>query len=264
MNGYLTNLSIGNYGRFANGCYQVAGVIGIARRNNLTPVFPLWRNTWHKEAFGSTEDIEIHEHLVNPLPLIPDGVQFTDKAIEWGYHEVNLPAGNWNLSGHFQSTRYFEHCIDEVRWHMQMKGEPRPNEYCAIHVRLGDYDNAYHPRLDMSYYEPAMAHFGSDQLFIVFSDDIAAARRMFGDRCKYSGGQDYLADFKLMKSCHSFIIGNSSFSAFAAVLANQPGKQVVAPRPWFGPAYTNITGEDIYNADWTVIDYERSAVAVEN
>ncbi len=255
--GYLTNLSIGNYGRFANGAYQVAAVFGIARRNNLTPVFPLWRNEWHKTAFGSTEDIDIHAHLINPLPAIPDGLRFTDKVVEWGYHDVILPSGNWNLSGHFQSTKFFEHCIDECRWQFRMVDEPRLNDLCAIHWRAGDYTigEGYHPRLDMRYYAPAMAHFGSSQQFLVFSDDIHTARKMFGDRCKYSSG-DYLADFKLMKQCHSFIIGNSSFSAFAAVLANQDGKQVVAPRPWFGPSYTSIDGEDIYEPGWRVINWQ--------
>lgn len=256
MKGYLTNLSIGNYGRFANGVYQVAAVFGIARRNNLTPVFPLWRNTWHRDAFGSTEDIDIYKHLVNALPPLPDGLIFTDKQVEWGYHDVILPTGNWNLSGHFQSTRYFEHCIDEVRWQLKMHDEPPRNDYCAIHVRMGDYDNAYHPRLDLRYYELAMAHFGSSQRFLVFSDDIDAAKQMFGDRCDYSEGRDYLADFKLLKSCSSFIIGNSSYSAIAAVLSDAPDKQVVAPRPWFGPAYAEIDGEDIYEAGWKVVDWQ--------
>lgn len=256
MSGYLTNLSIGNYGRFANGVYQVAAAFGIARRNNLTPVFPLWRNTWHRDAFGSTEDIDIYKHLVNPLPPLPDGLTFTDKQVEWGYHDVILPTGNWNLSGHFQSTRYFEHCIDEVRWQLRMRDEPPRNDYCAIHVRLGDYDNTYHPRLDLRYYEPAMAHFGSSTKFLVFSDDVDAAKQMFGDRCDYSEGRDYLADFKLLKSCSSFIIGNSSYSAIAAVLSDAPDKQVVAPRPWFGPAYAEIDGEDIYEAGWKVVDWQ--------
>ena len=254
--GYLTNLSIGNYGRFANGAYQAAAVFGIARRNNLTPVFPPWRNEWHRDAFGSNEDIDIYKHLVNPLPAIPDGLTFTDKPIEWGYHDVILPGGNWNVTGHFQSTRYFEHCIDEVRWHMRMLDEPGPSDYCAIHVRLGDYDDAYHPRLDMRYYAPAMAHFGSSQRFLVFSDDLDAARQMFSDRCDYSEGGDYLTDFKRLKSCAHFIIGNSSFSAFAAVLASQPDKQVVAPSPWFGPKYTTITADDIYDEGWKIVHWQ--------
>jgi hypothetical protein len=72
---------------------------------------------------------------------------------------------------------------------------------------------------------------------------------------EYSEGRDYLDDFKLMKACARFIVGNSSYSAIAAVLCDAPGKQVVAPRPWFGSAYSQITGEDIYGEDWQVIDW---------
>lgn len=255
MKGYLTNLSIGNYGRFANGIYQVAAVIGIARRNGLTPVFPLWQNKWHRDAFGSQEDIDIYKHLVNPLPSIPEGITFQDKAVEWGYHEVDLPAGNWNLSGHFQSTKYFEHCIDEVRWQLGMKDEPPQNDYTAIHVRLGDYDNAYHPRLGREYYVPAMALFPSEQKFLIFSDDLNAARSMFCELHEYAHG-NYIEDFKQMKRCKNFIIGNSSYSAMAAVLGEHPDKRVVAPRPWFGPKYTQIDGKDIYDPSWTVINWQ--------
>ena len=265
MKGYVTMKAIGNYGRFANGAYQVAGIIGIARRNELTPVFPLWRNTWHRDAFGSEEDIDIYKHLVNPLPLIPDGIEFQDRVIDWGYHDVELPAGNWNLSGHFQSTKYFKHCLDEVRWQLRMKGEPEQNDYCAVHWRAGDYtcEQGYHPRMTMDYYKPAMAMFPTGQKFLVFSDDIESAKKMFGNAAEYSEGKDYLTDFKLLKNCRHFIISNSSFSALAAVLGEAEDKQVVAPRPWFGAAYTNITGEDIYNFNWTVINWqnEREAAA---
>lgn len=261
MKGYLTMRSIGNFGRFANGAWQVAAILGIARRNGLTPVFPLWRNIWHKEAFGSTEDIEIHEHLVNPLFPIPDGVEFTDRAVDWGYHDLDLPPGNWNLSGHFQSAKYFSHCLDEVRWQLRMKDDPPQNERVAVHVRLGDYDNHYHPRLDMNYYGRAMALF-PDSKFLVFSDDINAAittlRDVLGDHVDFASG-NYIEDFALMKKCKSFIIGNSSYSALAAVLGEHPEKRVVAPRPWFGPRYTGITGEDIYGPDWHIVNWEKAA-----
>lgn len=246
--------AIGNYGRFANGVWQVCGVIGIARRNGLTPVFPLWRNTWHRDAFGGTEDIDIYNHLVNPLPLIPENVAFTDRTVEWGFNDTVLPAGNWNLSGHFQSERYFEHCIDEVRWQLQMKDEPPRSDYCGMHVRRGDYDDQYHPRVPESYYREAMRHVVGP--YLVFSDDIAECKKMFGTDVEYSEGRDYLTDFKLLKSCSRFIIGNSSYGAIAAVLSDAPGKQVVAPRPWFGPAYTRITGEDICSDGWKVIDWK--------
>lgn len=253
---FCTMRAIGNFGRFANGVWQVCGVIGVARRNGLTPVFPLWRNTWHRDAFGGTEDIEIYKHLVNPLPMIPEGVTFTDRTIEWGFHDTILPRGNWNLSGHFQSERYFSHCMDEVRWQLRMKGEPPQNDYVAIHWRAGDYSDGegYHPRMTMDYYKPAIAEFPGAK-FLVFSDDIPAAKEMFGDKVEYSEGRNYLEDFKLMKKCSSFIISNSSYSAMAAILGEHPEKRVIAPRPWFGKAYTSITGEDIYSDGWKVINW---------
>lgn len=255
---FVTMKAIGDYGRFANGAWQIAGVIGIARRNGLTPVFPLWLNRWHRDGFGSTEDIEIHEHLVNPLPAIPEGVTFTDRFVDWGYYDLDLPEGNWNLTGHFQSSKYFSHCLDEVKWQLKMKDEPEQNDYMAIHFRGGDYDNHYHPRMTMDYYEPAMAEFPGEK-FLVFSDSLVEAKNLFGNSVEYSEGRDYIQDFKLLKKCKSFIIGNSSYSALAAVLGEHPEKRVVAPRPWFGAGYTLITGEDIYEPDWTVIDYKKAA-----
>lgn len=260
MSGYVTMKAIGDYGRFANGAWQVASIIGIARRNGLIPVFPLWQNRWHRDAFGSREDIEIHQHLINPLPSIPDGVTFTDRVVDWGYHDLVLPGGNWNLSGHFQSSRYFLHCLDEVKWQLKMKDEPEQNGYVAVHWRAGDYSDGsgYHPRMTMDYYAPAMALFPNEK-FLVFSDDIDGAKNLFGNSVEYSEGRDYIEDFKLMKNCKSFIVSNSSYSALAAVLGEHPEKRVVAPRPWFGRAYTQITGEDIYEPDWTVINYEKAA-----
>lgn len=259
MKGYCTMLAIGNYGRFCNGAFQVAGVLGIARRNGLTPVFPLWQNKDHRDRFGSQEDIDIYRHLVNPLPSIPEGVTFTDRNVEWGYYDIDLAAGNWNLSGHFQSSRYFSHCIDEVRWQLRMKDEPPQNDYVAIHIRLTDYDNAYHPRLGMEYYSPAMAEFPGDK-FMVFSDDLGAAYEMFGDGVEYARG-NYIQDFKQMKRSRHFIIGNSSYSAMAAILGEAPDKRVVAPYPWFGaPSHPSmIANRDIYDPEWTVINWKQAA-----
>lgn len=249
--------AIGNYGRFANMLFQICGVLGVARRNGLQPVFPPLVNNDHKERFGSTEDIHLDKHFANLLPRMPDGIRWFDKPVEWGYHDVKLGAGNWNLSGHFQSAKYFTHCMDEVRWYMRMKDEYSQNDFCAIHVRLGDYDGAYHPRLDSSYYQPAIAQFPLDMKVLVFSDDIAAAKKMFtGARFSFYDA-DYIDSFKKMKSCRHFIIGNSSYSAMAAILGEAKDKKVIAPSPWFGPKYTNITGNDIYCPDWTVINYEQ-------
>lgn len=259
--------SIGAYGRYANMLFQVAGVIGVARKNGLQPVFRPLINGDHKERFGSNEDIDLGKYFVNPLPAMPAGIRWTDRPVEWGYQDVRLGPGNWNLSGHFQSFKYFAHCFDEVKWYMRMKDEHKQNDCVAIHVRLGDYDNAYHPRLHMSYYEKAISQFPPGTKFILFSDEIDKAEAMLYGYLDSAPGSNLtlsrngtIADFRLMKSCRHFIIGNSTFSAMAAILGEAKDKRVIAPSPWFGPKYTNITGKDIYCDEWTVIDYEQSKI----
>jgi hypothetical protein len=266
MKGYCTMLSIGNYGRFANMLFQVCGVIGVARKNGLQPVFRPLRNLDHKERFGSNEDIDVFKHFKNPLPALPDNIQWREQPVQWGYHDVRLGPGNWNLSGHFQSFKYFAHCFDEVKYYMRMKDERPTHDHIALHVRRGDYDNAYHPRIGVEYYAQAIESFSKDTKFILFSDDVEGATAMLS---KYKSrivltdyGMDYIESFKMMKSCRHFIIGNSSFSAMAAILGEAKDKRVIAPSPWFGPKYTNITGNDIYCPDWTVINYEQQKVTI--
>jgi hypothetical protein len=260
----VTYNSLGRYGRFANGLFQIASTIGIARKNGFDFAFPPWFNYDHKDRFGSTEDIDLQKYFVNPLPVY-NGPMLPDHFIHWGYHDVRLTKST-SLSGHMQSARYFDHCLDEVRWYFKMKDEIKQDYYqCAIHVRLGDYDGAYHPRLDKRYYLNAVKVFEPGTCFLVLSDDIEAADSMIGEIFEetdrvYKFGfstEDYLADFRIMKSCRHFIIGNSSYSAFAAILGEAEDKVVVAPDPWFGPKYTNITGKDIYCEDWKIINWEK-------
>lgn len=263
MRSIYTFSRLGRLGRFANGAYQVSGTIGIARRNGADFGFPVWKN--HDGLnFESNLDIDVYRQFVNPLPIY-NGPPLKHHPVPWGYHDV-MPQGSVDLEGHFQSEKYFSHCIDEIRFYMRMVNEPPLQDICGLHLRCGDYGNApspqhpdgnsFHPRMDMRYYEPAMSHFGLSQRFLVFSDDIPKAKEMFGDRVEYSEGRNYLDDFRLLKTCAHFIIGNSSYSAFAAVLGEAESKQVIAPRPWFGGGYQGvIDGEDIYGSDWKVINW---------
>jgi hypothetical protein len=256
----VTFASLGRYGRLCNQIYQIASTIGIARRNGFDVGFPEWKNYDHRDRFGSGEDIEVQDYFVNPLPRY-DGPALPDRFVHWGYHDVNLNHST-SLSGHMQSFQYFTHCFDEVKWYFKMKDEQALNDYVAVHVRLGDYDNAYHPRLTMDYYGQAMAEFPGAK-FLVFSDDLDKAREMFGSSVEYADGT-YVEDFRLMKQCRHFIIGNSTFSSMAATLGEAPDKRVIAPYPWFGPSASAELqfNRDIYNDDWTVIDYSKQEVCV--
>jgi len=271
MRKIVTFERLGRYGRFANQLFQIAGTIGIARRNGFDFGFP----AWHNEAalkFGQT-DLDVQARFENPLPLY-DGPRLPEYSIPFGYKNVRLTR-SVSLLGYLQSERYFSHCLDEVKYYFRMKHEPPRNDYCAIHWRAGDYGaaptqykpkgNASHPRMTMSYYEPAMSLFGSDQKFLVFSDDLEAAKNLFGRHVEYSEGLDYLDDFRLMKSCKHFIISNSSYSLMAAILAEHPEKQVVGPSPWFGGEFAKTHDEsDILSPGWHVVNYETGSVKTKN
>lgn len=263
MRNLVTFKSIGRYGRTANQMYQIAGLIGIARRNGFDfALTELWRNHDGRN-FEPDIDIDVYKRFENPLPIY-DGPELPQRGIPWGYHDVVLTEP-CDLLGHFQSEKYFAHCLDEVKFYLTMKNEPPLNDYVAIHWRAGDYGehkspqhpdgNSYHPRMALNYYGPAMAQFPGRR-FLVFSDDIPAAKEMFGPQVEYSEGRDYLEDFKLMKRCHSFIIANSSYSAMAAVLGDAPDKKVVAPYPWFGGPWRDMPSNDIYGEGWIVVNWQ--------
>lgn len=241
MKGYLTNKSIGRYGRFANGLFQIAGLIGIATKQGFHWGVDPFVNHDHKERFWSTEDIDIWKHLKHELPPAQP-LHYRETNYPWGYHEITLPNGDFDLRGHFQSEKYFKHCMDEVRHWLTFKDEPTPNDWIAIHVRRGDYGSEYHPLLGIEYYEQAMSMFPAGAHFLIFSDErdkAVALLESLADRFQMSVAPEgnYIEDFKLMKNCHSFICANSSYSLIAALLANQHGKRIIMPKVWWGIAW---------------------------
>jgi len=259
----ITNSSIGRYGRFGNALFQIAAVIGIARKSGQPYAFPPFINWDHKERFGSTEDIDLDKYFVNPLPrLCGDYPQLTKQEYSWGYHDIYLPTGNWDLAGHFQSERYFRDCIDEVRHYFTMKDEQDWPECTALHLRLGDYDDRYHPRQTRDYYLAALSRIPMDGTrVVIFSDDRAEAaglaiylHEMTGREVGVSARTSYIDDFRAMKRCRHFITGNSSYSLMAAILGEHPDKRIVCPKNWFGPAWTvPMETKDLYPENAMVI-----------
>lgn len=251
----VTFQNLGRYGRLGNQMFQIASTIGIAVKSGWQFAFPEWKNHDHLERFGAKEDIDVQKYFVNKLPVY-NGPKLPDSFIHWGYWPVNLKGGSdISLSGHMQSEKYFLHCQNLIRHYFKMVDEYPNSDLCAIHVRLGDYDNNYHPRLDMKYYAKAMDKIPGGE-FLIFSDEPEIAKDMFekhfGYKFRTAPCIDYMDDFKFMKSCKHFIIGNSTYSWWPAWLSDQPGKVVVAPSHWFG-AVANLSSKDIYANRWHII-----------
>lgn len=250
----LTSLNLGRLGRFANQMFTIAGVIGVATKCGNTYGFPQWINHDHKERFGSTEDVDVYKHFVNQLPPVSEG-PFAEISYFWGYMDLNYPNGDFSFNAHFQSQKYFDHCIKDIRHYFTMTDEKNYPGTVAVHMRFGDYDDNYHPRPRVEYYREALEKVPGDVL--LFSDDLKAASDVMQQltRTYTPVDGDYLDNFRIMKGCSHFITGNSSYSLMASILGPDPDKIIVCPRKFFGPAWGNPEemAKDIYPFNSIVI-----------
>lgn len=117
-------------------------------------------------------------------------------------------------------------------------------ELVGISVRRGDYLKLSHrhPFVGRRYLAEAVGRFSSAATFVVCSDDLPWCRRFFGGKrfaerkFVFVEGEDVLSQLFIHTKCHHNIISNSSFSWWGAYLNPNPGKRVVFPSMWFGPA----------------------------
>jgi hypothetical protein len=251
------SLATGGLGRMGNQMFTIAGCIGIAVKSGQPYAFPEWK-THDNAIFGQPVD-NINDHLLKPLPPLASTAGFMDYGYFWGYRDVYLPNGNWSIDAHMQSDKFFKHCLPLIRETFTFKDEYPQNEFTAIHVRFGDYiqdENAYHPVCSYRYYCKAMAELKYNDPstnFWIFTDDRAEARHMFGATSDRIISENYIHDFKLMKSCKSFITANSSFSLMAAILGDHPDKKIICPKRWFGSQAGDIETKDLYPENAIII-----------
>lgn len=122
--------------------------------------------------------------------------------------------------------------------HTQKAQEPNS---VALHVRRGDYLTLYKENniLDSDYYDKAIQRIKTmirNPCFLVFSDDLDYAEEMVKKHdVQYhivngnSGSASYM-DMYLMSLCSNFVIANSSFSYWAALLGRTDRSVVICPK----------------------------------
>lgn len=180
---------------------------------------------------------------------------------------------NWGdgtyLHGYWQSERYFAAIADQIcqdftfptfstSQNAEMAARITEDTAISLHVRRGDYVAlAAHVLCDQTYYEAALAQVleglhGSPTVY-VFSDDPDWAKANLPLPCNkvvvdFNGPETDFEDMRLMSLCQHNIIGNSSFSWWAAWLNTNPQKRVAGPAHWFGNP--KLDNPDILPADW--------------
>lgn len=177
---------------------------------------------------------------------------------------LELPDGT-HLNGYFQSVRYFENSVDDIRAHFDLtpflptrgrafiEAQRAKGPVISLHVRRGDYTNISQFDIGaMSFYEKAIEHVASRARgdFLIFSDDIPWCRRQplfSGDNMRFADeigldGALPIHEMAVMSSCDHHIIANSTFAWWSAFLGASPRKMVVMPKQWLANYTTNECG----------------------
>lgn len=152
------------------------------------------------------------------------------------------------FDGFFQNEIYL-HDKPEINQYILQEAKNITNKYVnykkiAIHVRFGDYENISllgndNLSLPIDFYTNCINKMKSNFtncIFIVFSDDIVKAKKMFSSYKDFVfiGQTDQNFDFAAISICDSAIISASTFSWWASSYISSSDKLILAPKFWLG------------------------------
>ncbi|HTV41928.1 MAG TPA: glycosyltransferase [Candidatus Sulfotelmatobacter sp.] len=198
--------------------------------------------------------------------------------------EIERLGANVYLDGYWQSPRYFESALDEVRQSFEFVSEIGPEaravltaiqncESVCLNVRRADFisnprTRAIHGLCGEAYFQAAVRRIAGkikSPHFFIFSDDIEWCRRanLVGNMpCTFVphnlAGPRFATYLQLMKSCKHFILPNSTFGWWAAFLNESRNKIVIVPKPWFSDP--NINTADLIPAGWETLEKQDQPV----
>ena len=274
----ITFSKIGHFGRLGNQLFQFSSTYGIANKLGYNVSFPI-ENCKEPNIEHFKDGITRNVYFDIPRIFdIPDNL-LTSKVNNETKYQIQEPYFHFcedlfsipdfsDIVGYYQSEKYFIHCESNLRDILQFKDSIKTKaekiftnineQTVSIHIRVGDYIGLsdHHPICEPEYYQNAIQYFtDKNYYFLIFSDNIQYSRDIFGesDNILYIEGNDPEVDMCMMSMCDHNIIANSSFSWWAAWLNNKKDKIVVAPKKWFGPAYSFQNTNDLYCKEWKIV-----------
>lgn len=286
----VTSTCITKKGRLGNQLFQIATVIGTAKRNKCKYVFP-------QEIKDSNAFSLIDSSL---LPVNKVRTNFTIKEDdEATYIPISFPEDGrtYDLDGYYQSHLYFNSAEDEIRklfkpkekWLNEAKKRAKSlaeEHTIGVHIRRGDYLNKEYTDLyahpDSNYYLSGIElitnsirskGYNGKIHIVICSDDPSWCKANISN--KLSNQYDvYIADgkpedqyveFAILYLCKHQVMSNSSYSWWSSFLkpTNDGRKNIertiIAPYPWYNPkgAFSSKQSDNIYYTDWIILDHSK-------
>lgn len=240
---------LGRQGALGNQLWEIAGTVGKAMSEGDAYQFPHWE---YSDYFSVPPDRFVPH---------PEGIDLAPAYLQ----DLNCWKGF-----EFEIFKLFSPSFlgDELVKSMNLPQGPHTT---AVHVRRGNNLNLeeFHPVCELGYFEEAMDSFPSSQL-VVFSDDIRWCKKqsLFKDAAFSDGNPpetnlydltgptplslpSVVGDLLAMSQCSQFVISNSSFSFWGAMLSQT--NDVRYPDPWYGPALASLDVSCMFPDKWTAI-----------
>jgi len=271
---------LGSNGRLGNQMFQYAGLRGIAEYHGYNWLIPPTED-YGDSNYGLFDCFKMSSVKEENFGFLRNVQNVATGCFEFNEKFFNSCPDNVNLHDYFQTEKYFKNVESIIRSDFTFLDEVL--EPCQeivgqyenpifIHVRRGDYINQpqYHPVCPFAYYQEALKEFPDETPVFVFSDDLDWCKDHFiddrflipEDNLQYEHLSDTndgrvrsfvpYYDLCMMSLCSGAIIANSSMSWWGAWLQNGSGK-VIAPKTWFGPAYSNYNMNDLLPEHWIKI-----------
>lgn len=266
MAGLISFNRFGSYGRLGNMMFQYSTVLGVSKMLGMLPVVNLSQDPFFKKAFNLSR--------VGDTVLYNCEIGYSEQSFSFQKEIFELDSRkNTNIDGYFQSSKYFNHCkndiLDEFTFSKDIRIEAAkkiPEDVCvSVHIRRGDYTKVshVHTNLDEQWYRTAISKF-EGYIPVFFSDDIEWVKKTFSDiqgavfienendinlDPNLSSDQSAYIDMCAMSFCNAHIMANSSFSWWASYLS---GARTIAPKQWFGSSGPK-NWSDVYCENWEVL-----------
>lgn len=238
------------FAQLGNQCFMISAVIAHAIKMGTTYSIP-----------KKTINPRIWKTYFNHLPEIKSATKhYYKEDISQAFHP--LPELNdLTIEGYFQSEKhwngYKKEIADALAFNPWRKSAHYDDVHVALHIRRGDYllYKDQFPVLPIDYYQEAICYFinkGID-VFRIYTDDIPYIENVFNKKIEWCGSKyfictekDPLSAMKALFTADSFIVANSTFSLFPALL-REDNPPVVAPAEdrWYGPMNKHLATEHL-------------------
>lgn len=256
-------------GRLGNQYFMIAAAVSLALDHEAEAVFP-WLDSVTTWGVPINREKIFHRCISRNIPKTAIKYKYVSKKI--GYAPITYKP-NMEMTGYFQSEKYFRHHKQEILELFAPSQEildnlttnyidiiNHPNSV-SVHLRNylpEDPTLRYCYTLPRSYYKQAIAMFPEDTLFVVSSNDILWAKdylKGIQANFYFIENEKYYNEIYLMGLCKHHIIANSSFSWWASYMNRNENKVIIAPNKWFVNP-NSLPIDDIIPPEWIVIDVD--------